>query len=191
MRTYSVCTYLVKAAERDVVRATAKDLLRGIRFAAVYTPHFAMCADTLSEILLATGTDGVETRSVMRFCCSGLFPRPELNAIRERMDGYCRTRPETVGLWYRREPEYFDRAAAKAHQSLRKTLKEVGRAPGESFNIMVINNDRLPLLEMIASEEFDQLRVARPGDVVQFRHEVAVGGRGIMNWQLVHAFHYP
>ena len=191
MRTYSVCIYLVKAAERDVVRATARNLLRGLRFAAVYTPHFAMCTDTLSEILLATGTDQAETRSVMRFCCSGLFPRPELNAIRERMDGFCQARPETVGLWYHREPEYFDRAATKANQSLRKTLKEVGRAPGENFNIMVINNDRLPLLELIASEEFDRLPVARPGDVVQFRCEVAVGHRGIMSWQLVHAFHYP
>jgi hypothetical protein len=191
MRNYSVCIYLVKAAERDVVRETARALLRGIRFSAVYTPHFAMCTDTLSEILLTTGMDAVETRSVMRFCCSGLFPRPELNALRARMDEHCRCRPETVGLWFHQEPEYFDRAAAKANQSLQKTLKEVGRQPGESFNVMVVNNDTLPLLELVASEEYDQLPVARPGDLVQFRYEVAVGYRGIMNWQLVHAFHYP
>lgn len=190
MRNFNVCLYLVKAAERDVIRQTARELLRGLQFTAVYTPHFAMCTDTLSEIMLVTNTEQVETRSVMRFSCSGLYPKPELNALRTRMDDLCLNRPATVGDWYQHAPEYFARAAAKANQSVQKTLREIGRKAGHAFNVMIINNDTLPLLELVAPEEYDQLAIARPGEVIQFRYEVAIGYRGIINWQLVHAYHF-
>lgn len=190
MRTFTVCIYLVKAAERDIIRKTARELLRGLQFTPVYTPHFAMCTDTLSEIMLTTGAEQVETKSVMRFSCSGLFPRPELKAMRGRMDDLCRLRTETVGDWYESEPDYFARAAAKANQSVQKTVKELSRKPDSSFNIMIINNDILPLLELVVPEEYNQLAIARPGEVIQFRYAVALGADGIMNWQLVHAYHF-
>jgi hypothetical protein len=190
MRNFNVIIYLVKAAELDVIRRTARNLLRGLPFTTIYTPHFAMCTDNLSEILLATAAEQVETKSVMRFCCSGLYPKAELNATRLRMNDHCSHFPETVGLWKELEPEYFDRAAAKANLSLQKTLKELGRKPGSSFTIMIINNDTLPLFELLASKEYNQLEIARPGDVIQFRYEVAECSRRIMSWQLVHAYHY-
>jgi len=190
MRNFNVCIYLVKAAELDVIRRTARELLRGLQFTTVYTPHFAMCTDNLSEIMLATGTEQIETKSVMRFSCSGLCPKQELKAMRARMDDLCCHCPETVGSWYKHEPEYFDMAAAKANQSVQKTLKEIGRKPGNAFNVMIINNDILPLLELVAPEEYNRLAIARPGDVIQFRYEVAIGYRSIMNWQLVHAYHF-
>lgn len=190
MRKFTVCFYLVKAAERDVVRRTALKLLCGLPLTTVYTPHFAMCTDTLSEILLATATDQVETKSVMRFTCSGLFPKGELKAIRERMDEAGRHRPETVGLWNILEPDYFDLAAAKASQGLQKTLKEISRNEGSSFNVMIINNDTLPLFELLVPREHNQLEIARPGDVIQFRYEVALCSRKIMSWKMVHAYRY-
>lgn len=190
MRTFNVCFYLVKAAELDVIRSKARRLLRGLQLTTVYTPHFAMCTDNLSEILLTTGTEQVETKSVMRFSCSGLCPKQELKAMRARMDDLCRHRLETVGMWYEHEPQYFDKAAAKANQALQKTLKEIGRKPGSFFNVMIINNDILPMLELVAPQEYNLLEIARPGDVIQFRYEVAIGVRSIMNWQLVHAYHF-
>ena len=190
MRNFTVCIYLVKAAERDVIRKTARELLRGLPFTTAYTPHFAMCTDTLSEIMLATGTEEIAIKSVMRFSCSGLYPKQELAAIRTAMDDRCRRRTETVGSWYQYEPEYFDKAAAKANQSIQKTFKEIGRKPGDFFNVMIINNDILPLLELVAPEEYNQLAIASPGKVIQFRYEVAIGFRNIMNWQLVHAYHF-
>jgi len=190
MRNFTVCIYLVKTAEREVIRKNARGLLRGLQFAEVYTPHFAMCTDTLSEIMLVTNTEQVETRSVMRFSCSGLYPKHELNALQTRMDDLCLNRPATVGDWYQHAGEYFAKAAAKANQSVQKTLKELSRKAGHAFNVMIINNDKLPLLELVAPEEYDQLAIARPGEVIQFRYEAAVSYRGIINWQLVHAYHF-
>ena len=62
MRNFNVCIYLVKAAELDIIRKTARVLLRGLQIATVYTPHFAMCTDNLSEIMMATGTEELENR---------------------------------------------------------------------------------------------------------------------------------
>ena len=149
-----------------------------------------MCTDTLSEIMLATNADPVEIRSVMRFSCSGLCPRPEMKTVRARMDGICDLRAETVHLWYENEAAYCENAATKANQSLQKTLKEISRKPGNSFNVMIINNDILPLLELLASKEYNHLEIARPGDVIQLRYEAAIGGRNILNWQLVHTHNF-
>lgn len=190
IRNFIVCIYLVKTAELDVIRQTAKKLLRGLNFDTVYTPHFAMCTDNLSEILIETNADVAETKSVMRFCCSGLYPKPELKRIRTRMDGLCRQSSETVRLWCENEPEYFDKAATKANQALQKMLKEIGCKSGTTFNVMIINNDVLPMLELLASKDYNNLEIAQPGDVIQFRYEVAIGPRSIMNWRLVHAYNF-
>ncbi len=190
MRNLIVSIYFIKAAELDVTRRTARNLLRGLSFATVYTPHFAMCTDNLSEIMLTTNAEVVETRSVMRFSCSGLCPRPEMKRMRLEMDERCRRIPETVQLWCEKEPDYFDKAATKANQSLQKTFKEIGCKSGSTFNIMIINNDILPMLELVASKEYDQLEIARPGDVIQFRYEVVISFRNIMNWRLVHAYKF-
>lgn len=188
MRNFIVCIYLVKAAELDVISKTARNLLRGLHFEAVYTPHFAMCTDNLSEIMINTNTELVDIKSVMRFSCSGLCPKPEMKAIRAHMDDICARSPETVRLWYENEPEYFEKAASKANQSIQKTLKEIGRKTGKTFNIMIINNDILPMLELVASKEYNHLGIARPGNVIQFRYEAVIGFRNIMSWQLVHAY---
>lgn len=188
MRNFFVCIYLVKAAELDVIRKTAVKLLRGLNFTAVYTPHFAMCTDCLSEIMLVTNAEVADTRSVMRFSCSGLFPKPEMKKIRTQMDECSRRSLDTVGLWCKNQPGYFDKAATKANNSLRKTLKEIGCLAGNSFNVMIINNDNLPMLELLASKDYNRLEVAHPGDVIQFRYEVVIGPDNIMNWRLVHAF---
>ena len=190
MRNFVVSIYFVKAAELDVIRRTATNLLRGLNFAAVYTPHYAMCTDSLSEIMLATRAEPTETRSVMRFSCSGLCPRPELKSLRAQMDARCGALPETVGLWCATEPEYFDKAATKANNALQKTLKEIGSRPGDAFNLLVVNNDILPMFELLASKEFNDLEIARPGQVTQFRYEVGTSFRNIMNWSLVHAYKY-
>jgi len=190
MRKFIVSIYFVKAAELNVIRRTAINLLRGLDFAAVYTPHFAMCTDNLSEIMLATNTDDFETRSVMRFSCSGLCLKPEMKKIRSKMDDCCGRIHETVGLWCEKEPDYFDKAAAKANQALQKTFKEIGCKSGNAFNVMIINNDILPMLELVASKEYNNLEIAGPGDVVQFRYEVVIGFRNIMNWRLVHAYKF-
>ena len=190
MRNFIVSIYFVKAAELEIIRRTAINLLRGLKFAAVYTPHFAMCADNLSEIMIATNTDVVETKSVMRFCCSGLCPKPEMKKIRVHMNDICHQIPETVGLWCENEPGYFEKAAIKANQALQKTLKEIGRRSGNEFNVMIINNDILPMLELVASKDYNHLEIARPGNVIQFRYEVTIGPQSIMNWQLVHAYNF-
>lgn len=190
MRNFIVSIYFVKTAELDVIRNTAKNLLRGLNFAAAYTPHFAMCTDNLSEIMLATNANPAETRSVMRFSCSGLCPKPELKKLREQMNDRCGKRPETVELWCKNEPDYFDKAATKANQALQKTLKEIGGKSGEAFNLLIINNDILPMFELLASKEYNHLEIARPGEVTQFRYEVAISFRNIMNWQLVHAYKF-
>ena len=188
MRTFFVCLYLVKAAELNVIRRAAIQMLRGLNFAVVYTPHFAMCTDSLSEIMLVTNAPVSETRSVMRFSCSGLFPKAEMKKIRAQLDEIRCHAPDTVGLWCKHQPEYFDKAATKANQSLQKTLKEISSRPGDSFNVMIINNDNLPMLELLASKDYNLLEVAHPGDVIQFRYEVVMGPDNIMNWRLVHAF---
>lgn len=190
MRNFVVSIYFVKAAELNVIRTAARHLLRGLDFAAAYTPHFAMCTDNLSEIMLTTDANPAETRSVMRFSCSGLYPRPELKKLRGRMDERRGKRSETIGLWCRHEPDYFDKAATKANQALQKTLKEVASHPGDAFNLLIINNDILPMFELLASQEYDQLEVARPGEVTQFRYEVGTSFRNIMNWRLVHAYKF-
>lgn len=188
MRKFVVTIYLVKAAELPTIRRTATNLLRGLTFTTVYTPHFAMCTDNLSEIMLTTNTDAVETRSVMRFSCSGLCSKQEGKEMRVKMDASCH--PSTVGFWCEKEPDYFDKAATKANQSLKKTFREIACKSGNVFNIMIINNDSLPLLELVASKEFNDLEIACPGDVIQFRYEVAIGIRNLMNWRLVHAYKF-
>jgi hypothetical protein len=188
MHNFIVSIYYVKAAELNVIRRTAVNLLRGLGSVAAYTPHFAMCTDNLSEIMLATNTDAIETRSVMRFSCSGLCSRPEMKKMRAKMDDFCRHDVETVGLWCEKEPDYFDRAATKANQALKKTFKEIGGNYGTSFNVMIINNDILPMLELVASKEYDQLEIAKQGEVTQFRYEVAMGVRNIINWRLLQAY---
>ena len=190
MRNFIVCIYFVKAAELNAIRKTAIKLLRGLNYAAVYTPHFAMCTDNLSEIMLATNAEVVETRSVMRFSCSGLFPKPEMKKIRAQMDECCCQSPDTVGLWCENEPGYFEKAATKANQALQKTLKEIGCKSGNTFNVLIINNDNLPMLELLASKDYNGLEIAHPGDVIQFRYEVVIGPRNIMNWRLVHAYNF-
>ena len=147
MRKFFVSIYLVKAAELNVIRKTAIKLLRGLNFAVVYTPHFAMCTDNLSEIMLATNAEVAETRSVMRFSCSGLFPKPEMKKIRSQMDECSRRTLDTVGLWCKSQPGFFDKAATKANNALQKTLKEISCRSGDSFNVMILNNDNLPMLE--------------------------------------------
>lgn len=190
MRTFIVTIYLVKAAERDVIRRTATHLLRGLNFTTVYTPHFAMCTDSLSEILLATGAEVLETRSVMRFSSSGLLPKAELVRIGERMADKFQPLPQRVGHWCEHEPDYFDRAATKANSALQKTLKELMAKSGSAFTILIINNDQLPLFELLASKTYGNLETARPGDLLQFRYEVAIGPRNILNWKLVHAYKF-
>jgi len=190
MRKFIVSIYFVKAAELNIIRRTAINLLRGLDFTTVYTPYFAMCTDNLSEIMLATNADEIETRSVMRFSCSGLCPKPEMKKIHARMSACSCHNLGTVGLWCEKEPEYFDKAATKANQALQKTFKEIGSKSGNAFNVMIINNDILPMLELVASKEYNQLEIASPGDVVQFRYEVVIGFRNIMNWRLVHAYKF-
>lgn len=190
MRTFIVCFYFVKTAELDVIRRKAVKLLRGLNFAAVYTPHFAMCTDNLSEIMLATNAEVAETRSAMRFSSSGLCPKPEMKKIRAQMDESCRHSLDTVGLWCEHQADYFDKAATKANQALQKTLKEIGCQSGNSFNVMILNNDTLPMFELLASKDYNDLEIAHPGDVIQFRYEVVTCPRSIMNWRLVHAFNF-
>jgi hypothetical protein len=126
----------------------------------------------------------------MRFSCSGLFPKPELLRLRTLMNMVCQQGAETVGRWCATTPAYFEKAAAKVNQSLHKTFKEIAGKSGDTFNIMVLNNDTLPMFELIALPEYHDLEVARPGEISLFRYEVGVGYRNILNWQLVHAYKF-
>lgn len=190
MKRFIVCLYLIKAAELDVIRTTASRLLRGLSFATVYTPHFAMCMDNQSEIMLAADIEVAETKQALRFSNSGLYAKEALQAMRAQMAALCMDTPETIDLWREAQSEYYAKARTKAKEALRKTFKELGNKSGNAFNILVINNDILPLLELSVPKDFEDLEIARPGDVIQFRYEVVTGTAGTINARLLHAYRY-
>jgi hypothetical protein len=195
MRHFIVSLYLVKAAELDVIRTTAIKLLRGLHFTTVYTPSFAMCADNQSEIMLTADVEVGETKSTLRFSNRGLCAKQEMREMHEQMIKLCQDTPQTIDLWREEKPDFcttvfYTKAAIKAKEALRDTFKELSRKTGNRFDIMVINNDLLPLLELSVPKDFEDLQIAQPGDVIQFRYEVAIGDGGKINFRLLHAYRY-
>lgn len=190
MRRIIISLFLFKVTEREQAKLMAEKFFPGLNFTKTYTPHFALCTDSLSEIMQVpdVGINGIS--SVMRFCCNGLLSGHEPQSLRKAMNAFRSEAPETVDLWREIQPEYYLKAVAKAAQALRKSFKEFSILSGNNFNVLVLNNDILPMIELAVPEKFESLEIAQPGNLIQIRYEVTFGLPGMLNWRVLHAYHY-
>jgi hypothetical protein len=78
----------------------------------------------------------------------------------------------------------------KAQNSIIKTCAElVKKWPGNpAYTILAVNNDRMPLLELLAEPFDSSLRIPTEGELVELRFEGVVEGKNVRA-KLVYAAH--
>jgi hypothetical protein len=187
----NVIIWLIKAAELDVIRASCLRNLVGLYFDLIYTQSYAMCLNGVSEIITTLGIeDDQNIIATNRFSSAGLVPAAEIGALQKSVADFVKKTPITVDVWQAIAADYTEAAVRKATASINATLAELARKPGNVFTLLVINNDRLPLLELLAAPLNRGLQVPDAGEVVQLRFEGSVEGKKV-NGKLVYAAHEP
>jgi len=81
-------------------------------------------------------------------------------------------------------------SVSKATASINKTFDELAKLPGNSFTILVVNNDKMPLLELITGSLDKTLNFPSEGELLQLRFEGTVGTKKT-NAKLVYASFHP
>jgi hypothetical protein len=113
-----------------------------------------------------------------------------MSLMQQRVSEFVKKTPITLNVWKDVAGSYYDQAVQKAQTSIIKTYAELAkRWPGNaSYTIMAVNNDRMPLLELLA-ESFDpSLRIPAEGEFCELRFEGVVEGRNVRA-KLVYAAH--
>jgi len=186
----NVINWLVKAAELDVIQKCCMKKLIGLRFDVIYTLPYAMCLNTISEIFSTLEIE--EDQKIIatsRFSSVGLIPPAEMALMQQRVSNFVKKTPINVDVWRDVAGKYFDLAVQKAQASIIKTFSElVEKWPGNSFTLLAVNNDRMPLLELLAEPLQIALRVPKEGEVVELRFEGFVEGKNVRA-KLVYAAH--
>ena len=184
-----VIIWLVKAAELDVIRKCCMKLLAGLHFDFIYTLPYAMCLNTVSEILSTLEIeDDQNIISTTRFSSIGLIPPEEMALMQKRLADFVKKSPVTIDVWRNVAANYVDMAVAKAQRGVVKTLAELAKEPGNAFTLLSINNDKIPLLELLGEPLDSALRIPAEGEIVELRFEGVVEGEDVQV-KLVYAAH--
>lgn len=185
----NVVIWLVKAAELDVIKKCCMKKLIGLHFDLIYTLPYAMCLNTVSEII--SNLEIEEDQNIIatsRFSSIGLLPSAEMAAMQQRLADFVKKTPVNVDIWREVAGDYVDLAIQKAQASIIKTFAELSKQPGNAFTLLAVNNDRIPLLELLAEPLCLALRIPKEGEIVEFRFEGVVEGKSTRA-KLVYAAH--
>lgn len=185
----NVIIWLVKAAELDVVQRCCMKKLVGLHFDLIYTLPYAMCLNTVSEIFSTLEIE--EDQNIIatsRFSCIGLIPPEEMALMQQRVVKFVKKTPANVDVWREVAGNFVDLAVRKAQASMVKTFTELAKSPANAFTLLVINNDRMPLLELLAEPLDNALRIPAEGEIVELRFEGVVDGDDV-SANLVYAAH--
>jgi hypothetical protein len=186
----NIIIWLVKAAELDVVQKCCMKKLIGLHFDIIYTLPYAMCLNTVSEIL--STLDIEEDQKIIattRFSSIGLVQPEEMALMQQRVTDFVKKTPVNVDVWRDVAGNFVDMAVQKAQASIIKTFAELAKKyPGNSFTLLAVNNDRIPLLELLAEPLKIALRVPTQGEIVELRFEGVVDGKNVRA-KLVYAAH--
>jgi hypothetical protein len=186
----NIIIWLVKAAELDVVQICCMKKLIGLHFDIIYTLPYSMCLNTVSEIL--TSLDIEEDQKIIattRFSSIGLIRPEEMSSMQQRVADFVKKTPVNIDVWRDVAGNYVDLAVQKAQASIVKTFAELAKKyPGNAFTLLAVNNDRMPLLELLAEPLKTELRIPAPGEIVELRFEGVVDGKNV-SAKLVYAAH--
>ena len=187
----NVIIWLIKAAELDVIKTSCLRNLVGLYFDIIYTQSFAMCLNGVSEIIETLAIeDDQSIIATNRFSSAGLVPQEEIGLLQKKVADFVKDTPVTVDVWPAIANDFTETAVTKATASIQATFSELSKKPGNVFTLLVINNDRLPLLELLALPLSKRLQIPAVGEIVQLRFEGAVDGKKV-NAKLVYAAHEP
>jgi len=186
----NIIIWLVKAAEQDVVQTCCKKKLIGLHFDIIYTLPYAMCLNTVSEILSTLDIeDDQKIIATTRFSSIGLAQPEEMESMQQRVADFVKKTPVNVDVWRAVAGNFVDLAVQKAQSSIIKTFAELAKKyPGNAFTLLAVNNDRIPLLELLAEPLKIALRVPTQGEIVELRFEGVVDGKNV-SAKLVYAAH--
>jgi hypothetical protein len=186
----NIIIWLVKAAELDVVQMCCMKKLIGLHFDIIYTLPYAMCLNTVSEIL--STLDIEEDQKIIattRFSSIGLVQPEEMALMQQRVADFVKKTPVNVDVWRDVAGNFVDLAVQKAQASIIKTFAELAKKyPGNAFTLLAVNNDWIPLLELLAEPLKIALRVPTQGEIVELRFEGVVDGKNVRA-KLVYAAH--
>jgi hypothetical protein len=178
----NVIIWLVKAAELEVIQKCCMTKLIGLHFDIIYTLPYAMCLDTVSEIFKTLEIeDDQNIIATSRFSSINLIEPAEMALMQQRVTSFVKETPVNVDVWQDVAGAYVDMAVEKARASIIKTFAELAKKPSTSnaFTLLVINNDRLPLLELLALPLNTALRIPGEGEIVEMRFEGLVEGKDV------------
>jgi hypothetical protein len=186
-KKFNVVVWLVKAAELEDIHKCCLTKLVGLRFDLIYSLPYAMCLNTVSEIMSTLEIeDDQNIVATSRFSSIGLVSPNEMALLQKRVTDFVKKTTVTVDVWQEVAPEFVSLAVRKAKSSIASTFGELAKKPSNFFNLMVINNDRMPLLELLTIPLNKGLRIPTEGEIVQLRFDVVVEGKKI-NAKLVYA----
>jgi hypothetical protein len=187
----NVVVWLMKSAEIDVVKQSCISNLVGLHFDLIYTMPYAMCLNTVSEIFSTMKIeDDKNIISTTRFSNVGLVSKGEMVTLQDMVANISKNAPITVGTWQEVAKSYFELSVRKAIVSIKKTFAELAKMPGNSFTVLVVNNDKMPLLELWAAALNKELIIPSEGELLQLRFEGSVGVKKV-NAKLVYASLHP
>jgi hypothetical protein len=187
----NVIVWLMKAAERDVVKQSCVSNLVGLHFDYIYTMPYAMCLNTIAEIFSTLKIeDDKNIISTTRFSNVGLVSNEEMVVLQNTVANFVKNTPIDVGVWQEVAKKYFEMSVKKATESINKTFTELAAMPGNSFTVLVINNDKMPLLELLTASLNKSLKIPSEGELLQLRFEGTVGAYKV-DAELVYASLHP
>jgi hypothetical protein len=187
----NLIVWLVKAAELDVIQQCCMKKLIGLHFDLIYTLPYAMCLNTVSEIISDLEIEEDQNIiSTSRFSSIGLVPPSDMALMQQRVSEFVKKTPITLDVWKDVAGSFYAQAVQKAQTSIVKTFAELAKKwPGNAaYTVLTVNNDRMPLLELLA-ESFDtSLRIPAGGEIVELRFEGVIEGKNVRT-KLVYAAH--
>ena len=187
----NVIVWFMKSAELDIVKQSCVSNLVGLHFDFIYTMPYAMCLNTIAEVFSTLKIeDDKNIISTTRFSNVGLVSMEEMVTLQNMVDNFAKDTPVSAGVWQEAAKNYFEKSLRKATESINKTFAELAKMPGNSFTVLVVNNDKMPLLELLAVSLNKALTIPSEGELLQLRFEGLVG-ENEANAKLVHASFYP
>lgn len=188
-KKFNVIIWQVKAAELDVIQKCCMTKLIGLHFDMIYTLPYAMCLNTVSEIFNTLEIeDDQNIIATSRFSSIGLITPQEMALMQQRVADFVKETSINVDVWKEAAGAYVELALAKAQSSIIRTFADLAKKPGNSFTLLVVNNDRLPLLELLALPLKNALKIPTEGEVAELRFECQTEGKDVRA-RLVYAAH--
>jgi hypothetical protein len=190
-KNMNVIVWLLKSAELDVIKQSCLSNLMGLHFDLIYTMPYAMCLNAISEIFSTLKIeDDKNIVCTTRFSNIGLVSKDEMEKLQDMSAVFSDKTANNADYWHKNAREYFELAVSKATASINKTFDELAKMPGNSFTILVVNNDRTPLLELVSGSLDKGLHFPSEGGLLQLRFD-GTGGTRNTNAHLVYASFHP